>query len=451
MGILSDCVDAQSSLMPIDKNLVKGDFLKRSLRKDVIIRASSYEPEQPYYSCLNNVVKLKSGLYSMDGLTNPILFMFTDRNKPERIKNDGGFASVSFSAGFEMTKGDFVIVFVFLKSSSPDLHEKWLYTFDYQGNKIDSLLLCRNLYIKDGITTYEGYDAVSEISQDFTIKTSYIYWYENEKITENYGIVIDHHNGQRFDEVHTISSDGHFMITSRKIYESKVYEPVDLRFRDLKTSEHKKTWGIRQGKEQKIKEETFENVLSNSVSLYNGLGQIVRIKSVESIVVNELASYERIVENKYFDDIPWTGGQKEISFKFKKLELEGQGGKSFTLPKVLSLEELHTLYPTIKVDISLNQSINDAFEITDYKLENWDCYLRPYEDFQVRIFRHTAGGIIVSACDISEIFGGDHPTSDVVHTLGFRMTTTTEFGTFVFFDQKQSRKCFPLVQMFPND
>ena len=172
------------------------------------------------------------------------------------------------------------------------------------------------------------------------------------------------------------------------------------------------------------------------------------IKSVGDIIFNGLQSRERINNNKYFTDLPWTGGNKEVTITFKNLVIESDKGDSYTFPE-LSLEMFRKYFPEIKIDISLNPSINDAFEVADYKAENWDCYLRPWEDFRVRIYRHTAGGIFVAACDISEIFGGDHPTSDVVHTLGFKITATSKSGTTILLDQNTSSKCIPLVQMAP--
>lgn len=173
-----------------------------------------------------------------------------------------------------------------------------------------------------------------------------------------------------------------------------------------------------------------------------------KVKSVGSVIFNGLLSRDRIMKNLYGSDIPWTGGNKEVTITFKNLVIESDKGDSYTFPE-LSLEMFRKYFPDTKIDISLNPSINDAFEVADYKAENWDLYLGPWEDFRVWIYKQTAGGVIVAACDISEIFGGDHPTTDVVHTLGFKITATSKSGTTILLDQNTSSKCIPLVQMAP--
>ena len=175
---------------------------------------------------------------------------------------------------------------------------------------------------------------------------------------------------------------------------------------------------------------------------------VAQVKSVENVIFNGLLSRDLIMRDVYDSDIPWTGGNKEVSITFKNLVIESDKGDSYTFPE-LSLEMFRKYFPDIQINISINPSINDAFEIADYKAENWDCYLRPHEDFQVRIYKQTTGGIIVSACDISEIFGGDHPSTNVVHTLGFKITATGKSGTTVLLNQNTSSKCIPLVQMAP--
>ena len=55
------------------------------------------------------------------------------------------------------------------------------------------------------------------------------------------------------------------------------------------------SWGIHHGTESVVRQETYNNVLSNSVSLYNGLGKVEKIKSADVIINDSLS--DRLIVN----------------------------------------------------------------------------------------------------------------------------------------------------------
>lgn len=273
--LFTSATNAQDVIKPFDRSRVQAEFMKRCIKWDAIVKPSYYSPESPYFSFYKKQKFVSLNIVGIHGLNEPVFFMFTNRNHPERMENKKTIASESLVRVYEMTKGDFVVVHVFNSSMYPDNQDGWLYTFDYQGNKIDSLQLFRTYYVHIDDKSYRAGDLISELSQEFKVKMTYIHWINDEQITdpETPYLITGTFFGQRFEEEHSLSSDGHFRITRRTTYSPKMYSPKDLRLYAIGGgSSYDPSLGIHHGKETIVRQETFNNVLSNSVSLYNGLG-----------------------------------------------------------------------------------------------------------------------------------------------------------------------------------
>ncbi|MCR5395394.1 MAG: hypothetical protein K6E86_08375 [Bacteroidales bacterium] len=349
---------AQDVIKPFDKSRVQAEFMKRCIKWDAIIRPSEYNPGSTYYSGYKKQKIIGSNIVGLYGLKEPAFFMFTNRNHPERMRNKGGIASESLLRLFEMTKGDFIVVYVHNTSMYAENIEGGLYTFDYQGNKIDSLLLFRSYHCSYEDHSYISYDLVSELNQDFSVKMTYIHWYRNEQITDPKTpyLITGTFFGQRFDEEHSLSSDGHFRITRRTTYSPKMYSPKDLRQYAVGSKINDPSWGIHHGTESVVRQETYNNVLSNSVSLYNGLGKVVKIKSAD-VIINDSLSDRLIVndvlgagklnpEGKKPDaDQPQSAGQKKSTIFYRNIVLEGRCGRTYVYPETLTLKEMQALFP----------------------------------------------------------------------------------------------------------
>lgn len=135
------------------------------------------------------------------------------------------------------TKGDFLLAIVSFDSFDHRVFQDWIYSFDYNGGKIDSLCLTRFYESSYGWLS----DQVSRIDQDLRISMSKIIGLDNH-IGQD-ATIPDNYRGIRYDQDFDIDGNGHFNMVSEVEYLPAMYSQESLI--------HDKQRSIRDGNEQK--------------------------------------------------------------------------------------------------------------------------------------------------------------------------------------------------------
>ena len=168
---------------------------------------------------------------------------------------------------FSVTCGDFILVYIDSESLGHQMSTGWLVTYDYNGNRIDSLEFVRQF---EGSYDYVC-DLSSRLNQDLTIQQTFIDWgTDNPDFSK---LVGKRNIGTRFDFEYTINSKGYFQQTKCLYYKEKVYTDSDIEV----CTDNKKPKGIHLGKETLIgdykcsTEQSEADFKKNRFPIYGGV------------------------------------------------------------------------------------------------------------------------------------------------------------------------------------
>ena len=217
---------AQSALLPINQECFHSDFL-RSITKFPI--GSESQDSGPVYSCLTwNAPNIKWSFYGDDAYVKSYKVSVA-KGWPLESANDLRFVVSAY------TKGDFVLAICSIESFC-DINEQRLYTYDYYGHVIDSLILQHDFLVEGGrcIMPLAG-----ALMGNLDVMICEIKWAGTicPYSLKTRNIVGGCHLGQRFDSYYTLDETGHFILKRKTIYYSKVYTEDDVTMLDLSLEE----------------------------------------------------------------------------------------------------------------------------------------------------------------------------------------------------------------------
>ena len=231
----SASVSYSDSVRSIDKDKITSDFLKaltmHTIEPDVT------DSSIPLLSTQTSTVARRDWI-NLEYFPQAIMANTLNRQQLQQtLGND------CIGISFLSTKGNFVLAYIDSESRGHEMSTGWLVTYDYAGNRIDSLEFDRQFEGKG-----EDYlcDLSSRLNQDLTIQQTFIDWGTNNP--EFVRLIGINKKGTRFDFEYKINPVGHFILTKRLYYKEKVYSDYDL----SKCSDNKHPKGIHLGKETLI-------------------------------------------------------------------------------------------------------------------------------------------------------------------------------------------------------
>lgn len=217
------------SIMRVNKAKIKSNFLKDLLSIFVDFPSNS---EAPFLTTQD--FQEKAWIWkSIVDYPKEVVHTVMTRQKLEKA-----YPKDCMAVPLIATKGDFVIVCYMSESNYHEMISQWLITYDYNGNRIDSLEFARGMGLDD---------LSSRLNQDLTINQTFIDWGDAAFDFSNF-YSVKSHKGTRLDIKYSITSSGHFQRTGCLRYESKIYNVDDLRT----SSPNAPQRGIHLGKERPI-------------------------------------------------------------------------------------------------------------------------------------------------------------------------------------------------------
>ena len=224
--VFSSSLFAQSALLPIKRESLRSDFLQ-SITKFPI--GSETQDTVPVYSCFAlNAPDVKWSFYGDDNYVKSYKVSVA-QGWPRESANDLRFAVSAY------TKGDFVLAICSIESFC-DINEHRIYTYDYYGRTIDSLLLEHDFCAQGGhcIMPLSG-----ELRGNLDVKICEIKWagtippYDLQYRSIKGGS----HLGQQVDSYYTLDETGHFVLKKQVFHHPRLYTEHDVTVIDFSMPE----------------------------------------------------------------------------------------------------------------------------------------------------------------------------------------------------------------------
>lgn len=223
LTILVNSLSAQTALRPINPDSLHSEFLQSITEFPI---GGETQDSVPIYSWLNgNAPDVKWSFYGDDNYVKSYKVSVTE-SWPKESANILHFTTSAY------TKGNFILAICSILSFC-DISERRLYTYDYNGQTIDSLILEHDFDTNSGhcIMPIAG-----ELRGNLDVKICEIKWIGSiaPYDKQSKSIIGGSQLGQQVDSYYMLDGTGHFVLKKKVLHTPRVYTELDVTVIDYK-------------------------------------------------------------------------------------------------------------------------------------------------------------------------------------------------------------------------